>query len=132
MVSSLFSIITHQLPVFNPLLGTPDSLFPLLLVKVTNPVWFTCIQAVGEPYSVPHMSTLSKDDSQRLPLTTSLRCGKLVAAVKSFEVIVAYYLFLRGVFTLSVFLGLPDRPGSTSGAQISFRRGVACGCYIRP
>lgn len=110
MVSSLFSIITHHLPVFNPLLSTQDALFPLLLVKVTSPVWFTCIQAAGEPYSVPHMSTFSRDDSRRLPLTTSLRCGKLVAAVKSFEVIVAYYLFLGGFSHFPFFLGYRIAP----------------------
>ena len=49
----------HQLPAFSLLFSTQVELCPFLLKKVTRPVWFTCIQATGEPFSVPHTSTLS-------------------------------------------------------------------------
>ena len=67
----------HQLPALSPLLSTQLELSPFLLKKVTRPVWFTCIQATGEPSSVPQTSTLSAECS-------SLSSSKLLAAGKYF------------------------------------------------
>lgn len=52
------SYAAHQLPALSPLLSMQVELFPFLLKKITSPVRFTCIQAAGEPSSVPHTSTL--------------------------------------------------------------------------
>lgn len=60
-VNTFVSDAMHQLPAFRLLLKTQVELWPFLLEKVTRPVWFTCIEATGEPFSVPHTSTLSTE-----------------------------------------------------------------------
>ena len=75
----------HQLPALSPLLRTQLELSPFSLKKVTRPVWFTCIQATGEPSSVPQMSKPRAE-------CCSLSSSKLLAAANVPIAIVNRYL----------------------------------------